>query len=158
MFHDIFLYQWLGWWEIDFLERHPRVIKNPFSGKSGLKIWLTPSFWLHYALFDLYEKFARWFPPTQTPTQEFKSGISLFSSQGMDSTLVSLRMIFKALQFELFGLKFHFLGSKFRKIPEFNLIMSFTANQRSSSKQQFENQRFYQLKWKLSRIELNWLI
>ena len=75
------------------------------------------------ASFDLYEKFARWCPPTQTPTRKFKTGISIFSSQGMGSTLVSLRMIFKALQSELFRLKFHFLESKLQKIPEFNLRM-----------------------------------
>ena len=77
------------------------------------------------ASFDLYEKFARWCPPTQTPTRKFKTGISIFSSQGMGSTLVSLRMIFKALQSELFRLKFHFLESKLQKIPEFNLVMSY---------------------------------
>ena len=75
------------------------------------------------ASFDLYEKFARWCPPTQTPTRKFKTGISIFSSQGMGSTLVSLRMIFKALQSELFRLKFHFLESKLQKIPEFNLMI-----------------------------------
>ena len=77
------------------------------------------------ASFDLYEKFARWCPPTQTPTRKFKTGISIFSSQGMGSTLVSLRMIFKALKSELFRLKFHFLESKWQKIPEFNLFIDF---------------------------------
>ena len=75
------------------------------------------------ASFDLYEKFARWCPPTQTPTRKFKTGISIFSSQGMGSTLVSLRMIFKALQSELFRLKFHSLSSKIEKFPEFNLLI-----------------------------------
>ena len=47
-----------------------------------------------FAYFDIFEKFARGCPLTQTPTQKFKSGISIFNSQGMGSTLVSLRMIF----------------------------------------------------------------
>ena len=82
------------------------------------------------ASFDLYEKFARWCPPTQTPTRKFKTGISIFSSQGMGSTLVSLRMIFKALKSELFRLKFHLLESKLQKIPKFNLTISRQINRR----------------------------
>ena len=80
------------------------------------------------ASFDLYEKFARWCPPTQTPTRKFKTGISIFSSQGMGSTLVSLRMIFKALQSELFRFKFHSLSSKILKIPEFSLLIRWRYN------------------------------
>ena len=52
-----------------------------------------------------------------TPTQKLKSGISLFGSQEIGSTLVSLQMMFEALQSELFRFNFHTLGSivlKFR--------------------------------------------
>ena len=37
---------------------------------------------------------------------------------------MSLETIFEALQFELFRLKLHSLGSKILKFPEFNLHMS----------------------------------
>ena len=46
------------------------------------------------ASFEICKKFARWCPPTQTPTQKFKSGISIFSSQGISSSLVSFGIFF----------------------------------------------------------------
>ena len=55
-------------------------------------------------------KFAQECPPTQTPTQKFESGFSIFSSQRMGPSLVSLRMTFDALQFDLFKFKFNTLG------------------------------------------------
>ena len=42
------------------------------------------------ASFDICEKFARWCPPTQTPTQKLKSGFLRSSSQEVGSSLVSL--------------------------------------------------------------------
>ena len=45
----------------------------------------------------------------------------MFSSQEIDSGLVSFYMIFEALQSALFGFNFHSLSSKILKIPEFNL-------------------------------------
>ena len=64
-------------------------------------------------------------PPTQTPTQKLESKFSMFSCQDNDSSLVSSKMIFGALQFELFRFKIHSLGSKILKFPEFNLNMFF---------------------------------
>ena len=64
------------------------------------------------ASFDLREKFVGGYPPTQTPTQKFKSGLSMYDSQEISSGLISLRMIFEALQSELFRLNFYSLSSK----------------------------------------------
>ena len=50
-------------------------------------------------------------PPTQTPRQNLKIWFLTSSSQEIGSGLVSLEMIFQALQFELFRFKFHLLGS-----------------------------------------------
>ena len=75
---------------------------------------------LYYVSFGLHEKFARGCPLTQTPTQKFKSWFLRFSSQILDSSLVSLKIIFGASKSELFRLKLHMLNSK---IPEFNLVM-----------------------------------
>ena len=57
------------------------------------------------ASFDLDQKFARGCPPTQTPTQKLKSGFLGFSSQEINSCLVSLLMIFEALKSEIFRFK-----------------------------------------------------
>ena len=57
-------------------------------------------------------------------TQMLKSGISMFSSQEISSSLASLEMIFEAPQSELFRFKFHSLRSKILKFPEFNLIIA----------------------------------
>ena len=76
------------------------------------------------ASFDLCQKFSRGFPPTQTPTQKFKSGFSKFCSQEIGSGWVSFQMIFEALQFELFRFNFRSLSSKILKIPEFNLLIA----------------------------------
>ena len=54
------------------------------------------------------KSFVGGYPPTQTPTQKFKSGLSMYDSQEISSGLISLRMIFEALQSELFRLKFQF--------------------------------------------------
>ena len=62
-------------------------------------------------------------PPTQAPTQKLKSVFSILSSQETGSSSVSSKMIFGALQFELFRFKIHSLGSKILKFPEFNLAM-----------------------------------
>ena len=64
-------------------------------------------------------------PATQTPTQKLEIGFSMFSSQEIGPSLVSFQMIFEALQSELFRFKFHSLGSKILKIPEFNLVMPY---------------------------------
>jgi len=42
------------------------------------------------------------YPPTPTPTQKFKTWLPMFGSQKIDSSLVSLEMIFEAPQSELF--------------------------------------------------------
>ena len=55
---------------------------------------------------------------TPTPTQKFKNGFSIFSSQEIGSSLVPLEMIFQALHSELVRFKVHSLGSKIKKIPE----------------------------------------
>ena len=64
----------------------------------------------YYTSFDLHDKVVQGCPPTQTPKQKFKSEFWIFSSNGMGSSLVSLKMIFEALRFELFRFKFHTLG------------------------------------------------
>ena len=76
------------------------------------------------ASFDTCQKFAASCPLTQTPTQIKKHEFLRFSSQEMGSSLVSLVMIFKALQSELFRFKFCTLTLKILKIPEFNLVMA----------------------------------
>ena len=53
----------------------------------------------------------------------FKNRFSIFSSQEIGSSLVSLEMIFQALYSELFKFKFYSLGSKIKKIPEFSLVI-----------------------------------
>ena len=80
---------------------------------------------LFCASFGLCERFARGCPPTQTPTQKFKNGFLIFSSQGIALRLVSLKMIFEALQSELLRFTFHLLSSKILKLPEFTLIISY---------------------------------
>ena len=50
-----------------------------------------------------------------------KSVFSILSSQETGSSSVSSKMIFGALQFELFRFKIRSLGSKILKFPEFNL-------------------------------------
>ena len=75
------------------------------------------------ASFDLDQKFARGCPPTQTPTQKLKSGFLRFSSQEIGSSLLSLEVIFEALQSELPRFNLHALSLKIPKIPEFNLVM-----------------------------------
>ena len=57
------------------------------------------------------------------PRKSRESGFPRLSSQEIGSSLVSLEMIFEALQSELFRFKFHTLSSKILKIPEFNLYM-----------------------------------
>ena len=53
-----------------------------------------------------------------------KIGFSMFNSEDIGSSLVSLEMIFEALQSELFRFEFHTLSSKILKIQtEFNLVM-----------------------------------
>ena len=59
----------------------------------------------------------QFFKVLQTPTQMFKIGFSMFISQGIGSALISFRMIFQALESEIFRLHFLSLSSK---IPEFN--------------------------------------
>ena len=68
--------------------------------------------------YDFGHNFARGCTPTQPPTQKLKSGFLRLSSQEISS-----RMIFEALQFEIFRFKFHSLGSRILKFPEFNLPM-----------------------------------
>ena len=64
---------------------------------------------------------------TQTPTQKLKKGFWIFSYQEIGSSLISLEMIFEALQSELFRFKFHILNSKILKILEFNLCIRDTV-------------------------------
>ena len=49
------------------------------------------------ASFDIRQKFVGRCPPTQTPTQKLKSVFSMFASQEIASSLVSLEKIFEAL-------------------------------------------------------------
>ena len=79
---------------------------------------------LVYIIYKLYANFVGQCPPTPTPTQKFKNVFSIFSSQEIGSSLVSLEMIFRALHSELFRFKFHSLGSKIEKIPEFSLTIT----------------------------------
>ena len=58
-------------------------------------------------------------PPTQTPTQ--KNGFDFQFPGNWFELSVSAKMIFGALQSELFRFKTHSLGSKILKFPEFNL-------------------------------------
>ena len=67
--------------------------------------------------------------PTQTPTQNSKIWFPAFSSQEIGSRLVSLEMIFEALQSKLFRLNFQSLSSKILKIPEFNLAMNLLSTE-----------------------------
>ena len=53
----------------------------------------------YYTSFDLHDKVVQGCPPTQTPKQKFKSEFWIFSSHGMGSSLVSLKIIFEALRF-----------------------------------------------------------
>ena len=86
------------------------------------------------ASFGLYKKFARWCPPTKPPTQKFKIGFWILNSQGISSSLVSFGMIFEALQSDRFRFKFHSLGSKILKIPEFNLDIFINYNKSAIKK------------------------
>ena len=81
-----------------------------------------------FASFYQYKKTSRGFPPTQTPTQKLKIGFSLLGPHEICSSLISFLMILEALQAELFRLMFHALSSKFQKIPEFSLSISYKYN------------------------------
>ena len=81
-----------------------------FAHKNGIK--RCGSF---LRIFHKYETFIGRFPPTQTPTQNLKIWFPMSSSQEIGLGLVSLEMIFQALQSELFRFKFHSLGSKIQK-------------------------------------------
>ena len=94
---------------------------------------------LSYASFDPYEKFGGGCPPTQTPTQKFKIGFSMFSSQEIGSGLVSFQMIFEALQSDLVRFDFHSLRSKLKKIPEFNLDMIKNTNRYIADQKNHKN-------------------
>ena len=59
---------------------------------------------------NIYGKFARGCPPTKTPTQTLKNGLSTFGCQEIGLSSVSFEMIFENLQFGL-------------KIPGFNPYM-----------------------------------
>ena len=80
-------------------------------------------FWIFQAHFMIHMKSLSGCPPTQTPTQIRESGISMFSSQEIGSSLISLKMIFEALQSELFRFKFHLIWSKILKFLGFNLLI-----------------------------------
>ena len=60
---------------------------------------------------------------------EFKNVFSIFSSQEIGSSLISLGMIFQALHSELFRFKFHSLGSKIKN-PGIKPIHRFRLNRR----------------------------
>ena len=65
--------------------------------------------------FDMCLKFVVRCPPTETPTQKFKIEFSIFTSQDIDSSLVSFQMIFQALQ--SVQIKVSFPGVKNPKNP-----------------------------------------
>ena len=56
-------------------------------------------------------------------TQKLKIGFSMFSFQEIVSGLVSIQMIFDALQCELFRFKFDSLSSNILEIPEIKLMI-----------------------------------
>ena len=70
-----------------------------------------------------------------------KSVFSILSSQETGLSSVSLKMIFGALQFELFRFKIHSLGSKILKFPEFNLSMGISLTFATS----FSNFQLYSI-------------
>ena len=100
---------------------HPRSWTAHFSaysiGPRRPKFWSMDPFW--YGLES--NKFVASCPPTQTPTQMLKRWFSIFSTQGIGSSLVSFQIIFEALQSELVIFDFYLMRSKLQKIPEFNL-------------------------------------
>ena len=49
-----------------------------------------------WQLNDLYEKFTRWCPPTQTPTQKLKNGFSMLISQEIRSSLIPFKWFFSS--------------------------------------------------------------
>ena len=57
----------------------------------------------------------------QTPTQKLKIGFSIFRSLEIGSSLVSLEMIFAALQSELLDSTISFMSKFHPKFPEFTL-------------------------------------
>ena len=69
------------------------------------------------------EKFAPGCPPTQTPTQMIQNEFLIPDSHGIIDILVSIEMIFQALQIELSRLIIELVKSEVPKIPEFSLIM-----------------------------------
>ena len=62
-------------------------------------------------------------------TQKLKSVCSILSSKETGSSSVSLKMIFGALQFELFRFKIHSLSTKILKFPKFNLRRTYRSGQ-----------------------------
>ena len=88
-----------------------------------------------------------------SPTQKLKSVFLILSYQEIGSSLVSFGMIFDALQSEFSWFKFHSLGSKILKIPEFNLIMK-------GEKLCTRAYKIFHLKWKqlVLRDEVFWRI
>ena len=113
--------------QVFYSQNHPLCISY-YAGHFDMRNWgcllIPKDVEFFCASFDVCHKFARGCPPTRTPTQKLKSGFLRFSSQEIGSSLISLWMIFEALQSELFRFKFHSLGSKILKFPEFNLTMS----------------------------------
>ena len=99
-------------------------VYNFFRRPTASKRLVSKDMEFSCASFDPYKKFAKVCPPTQTPKQKVKIEFAMFGSQGIVSRLVSFKMIFETLQSQLIRFKFHSLGSKLQKIPEFNLFMS----------------------------------
>ena len=128
---------WNSW---VFLKNFPQKIIIFFENLVTCGVLISPGKLLQMQVYDkppaLYKR-ARSIarlnscPLTQTPTQKFKSWFSMFTSQGIASSLVSFQMIFEALQSELFRLKFPRLSSKILKIPESNLHMHINATSKT---------------------------
>ena len=76
------------------------------------------------ASFDFDKKFARGCPPTQTPTQMFQNQFLISDSHGIMDILVSIEMIFQALQTRLSRLMIKSVKSKIPKFPEFSLFIT----------------------------------
>ena len=114
---------WLIWSPTALSHQHSKNVNDtsilyPTIGQP-VKTWYKSPYVLSIS-YRLWKNAREW-PPTQTPTQNFKVVFSMFDSQEIRSSLVSFEKIFEALLSQLFRFKFHSLWSKILKFWEFNL-------------------------------------
>ena len=98
--------------------------KTICSQRLPVTILVSKDAQLKSASFDMNEKFAPGCPPTQTPTQMIQNEFLIPDSHGIIDILVSIEMIFQALQIELSRLMIELVKWEVPKIPEFSLVMS----------------------------------